>query len=252
MLTIRNAQMAALRHASRDHFLGQLGVHLAHYFPADVRVLDAAQLSAVMELGIGRAAEYGLALAGQTAHFVSLMFMLGSHFDQDPQLPWAAAALNAPGTQAGARLQQLHAAAKSHLHAISGPTGAIYRAALVTARRLPFEAFQADRLSDDAIRAIATRIHPEKYHRIPDIAAVLALAHAKAAQHGLPAGGDGALCGATLMLLLGSHFDRDPIHPWAAEVLARDLPPGAKSLALHQQALTRLERYFSHSSSAET
>lgn len=244
MLTIRKEQMAAIRRGRRDSFVEELRAHVERFFPGDARVLGEAQLRTVLELGLDRAALHGIRQKGQTAQYVSLMFMLGSFFDEDPQLPWAAAALGPEEAPAGPRLEALQQHVKAHLREVAGPKGDRYRRALARVRRTPFEAYFADGLRDLTVRSIARRLYPEKLGRLGDLRPLIALAEETAARHGLPVSGDGALCGPALMLLLGAHFDRDPIHPWAAEVLETDLPPREKAEALHRQALGRIDLYF--------
>lgn len=244
MLKIREAQLDALDSARRAELFTVVRAHIARFFPDDARVLGAEALDRVTELGWERTARHGLELTGHFAHYVGLMFLLGSGFDEDPQLSWAGTILGDRAGDAEGRLAALHTRARAHVRAVAGPRGDRYRRALAEARRAPFSAFHAGALAEGPVRALTSALHPEKHACIADVGPLVALAHEKAAQHGLPMQGEGALCAVALMFLLGAHFDRDPIHPWAAEVLAMDVPPPIKASALRDRALARLDVYF--------
>jgi hypothetical protein len=56
---------------------------------------------------------------------------------------------------------------------------------------------------------------------------------------------EGLLVYSAIMFLLGSHFDRDPLHPWVSQPLNSALGMPEKARALQSAAHARLEQYIS-------
>lgn len=239
MLRIRGTQLDALKRVARSRFVDKLASHLETYFPAEHRVLGPAQMRIVIELGLRRSDAYGLLAAGDVCRYVTLMFFLGSHFDRDPQLPWAAEALAATGRMPGARMDRLYAIAVAHIEQIAGATGKLFTRALQRARRLPFEALAAPR------HEILRHIHPEKYHAIGGAGreALLALAQANAQAAALFTR-EGETLIAIHMFLLGAHFASDPLHPWVAEALAPALTADTRAQHLYDAAKASIDIFL--------
>jgi hypothetical protein len=236
---IRDAQITALKRVRRDRFIDKLTSHLGTYFPAERRVLGPMQMRTVCEVGLVRANAHGLLAAGDACRYVTLMFFLGSHFDRDPQLPWAADALASKRGTPGARMDRLYAVATAHIAQISGSGGELYTRALLRARRLPFEALAA------RIDGILRHILPEKYEAIGSGGreALLALARAKATAAAFTTP-EGQALNAILMFLLGAHYLDDPLHPWAAEALAPNLTGDRRARHLYESARATLDMFL--------
>jgi hypothetical protein len=171
------------------------------------------------------------------------MFLLGSRFDEDPQLPWASRCLAQRG-DIDARLSALGMEVRAYVHTVAGNTGERYRRAFAAARRLPAEAYAAWAIDDGSVLALMETLHPEKLAYLDDLGELVSLAKDKARTHALPLTGRGALVIVANMVLLGSHFDLDPIHPWAGEVLTGSLDPAGKATALRERGLEELSLYF--------
>lgn len=85
---------------------------LAGLWPQKAEALGPAQLLRLVRHGIGCAKGHGIVSERGVAVYVSLMFLLGSGFDRDPQYPWAAAALEDPAASAAAsRIERLRSEA---------------------------------------------------------------------------------------------------------------------------------------------
>ena len=90
MLVMRETQMATFEQAAVHNFENRLLEHLEEFFPKHCEILGEEQARKAIRLGIERAKQYDLVSERDLHLYVGLMFMLGSYFDQDPQLPWAA------------------------------------------------------------------------------------------------------------------------------------------------------------------
>jgi hypothetical protein len=94
MLTIRPAQIEALHAAAMQAFEDRTYRHLQEYFPIHCTLLGEASTRLVIRLGWQKAKSYDLTAECCVRSYVDLMCLLGSGFDADPLLPWAARILN--------------------------------------------------------------------------------------------------------------------------------------------------------------
>jgi hypothetical protein len=88
-MIIRREQMQALGQAALRAFEDEMVVHLADFSPPLFRAVKEDQLRIAIRLGIARAGEYGITFRGPIRLYLELMLLFGSHFDTDPQYPWA-------------------------------------------------------------------------------------------------------------------------------------------------------------------
>ncbi|MBN1843959.1 MAG: hypothetical protein JW883_16990 [Deltaproteobacteria bacterium] len=58
------------------------------------KVLEEVNIRSAIRYGLKRAKGYGLTTERSVRLYIEMMFLLGSGFDADPQLPWAAEILN--------------------------------------------------------------------------------------------------------------------------------------------------------------
>jgi len=114
MLVIRNEQIRAIENELRfDLAVG----HARKFFPDQCEELGEAALEHVISRAMVRARSYGLTSARDLLQFLSLVLLLGEHFDQ---LPWAQEILNDRfGDQGALRSTRLHNLALRYLNQIS-------------------------------------------------------------------------------------------------------------------------------------
>jgi hypothetical protein len=123
MLTIREDQMRIL---SLARFELWMVTHLRTYFPHRCSHLADAELLAIVRLGVEKGRRYGLAKEADVCRFTDVMLVMGSEFDTDPQMPWAAAILSHTGFAGPeSRMEMLHQAACDHLRQLDGPPPAV-------------------------------------------------------------------------------------------------------------------------------
>lgn len=246
MPQIRTDQLPSLRAPRTDEYLASLHPLVERHFPSKCRVLGPQALRRAMLLGVERAASHGIETAQAVARFFGLMILFGSAFDDDPLLPWAARTLARTELPGVARIDLLYEIGRPELAALAGRTGGRYRRALVRARLVPFERYRcAPSEILERTEALVHEVFPQRVSRLPPrgMAHLVERARRIAGEHALdPAAG--TLLAAVLIALLGSGFDHDPLHPWAAAALHDDADdPLVRTEGLHRAALATLKAY---------
>src|SRR5262245_6934644 len=121
MVVIRSEQMEVFATYAAQGFEDQTVEHLAQFVPKHSRLLGEEIIRRIVREGWARARDYGLTSERGVRLYVSLNFMLGGHFDVDPQLPWAEEILRDEkiATQ-GARADRLYLKARDYLVQAAG------------------------------------------------------------------------------------------------------------------------------------
>ena len=221
--------------------------HLWRQYPQHCLILTDPGARRAIDVGVDRAAVHGFRELAQVRAFVTLMVFLGSHFDEDPQLPWVAEHLQQ--TAKARRADAMHGLlgkTAERMRRIVGQRGGYYRRALAWAQAQDFDAIVAKRKDDDDLHGLLNQLHRRKYAALGEwkVQQLIHAARAAGGQHGLTTQA-GVAVYVTLMFLLGSAFDRDPFHPWAADTLANptSVDPDERARRLHAAALGMLARY---------
>jgi hypothetical protein len=102
MLILRSEQIEACSAPVLDAFVERAVAHVELYFPDQHRALGEAEVRRAVRHGIARADRHRLETERDILRFVTLMFVFGRDFDEDPELPWAASIL---GSSDGATLR---------------------------------------------------------------------------------------------------------------------------------------------------
>lgn len=238
--------MPAFERVARKVFEEKMVDHVREHLPVDFQLLGENQTRAVVQRSMARAEGHGITAKSDTCRYITFVFLLGSDFDLDPQLPWAKSALAPERGSAPARMQALRTRTLDYLQRIAGPSGKLYRRALYRVRTVSFEERCREEGGFEACcRALLSEVHPEKYAEIEGGAMATLLVHAA---HGAERDGmtspAGRLLYATLMFLMGSGFASDPLYPWAAALLGDSslADPDEKAQALHGRAVAHLEQ----------
>lgn len=237
VLIIRKPQEEAFRLLAEKRFQDELVAMVARRFRVDFELLGEQGVRSVVQLGMERAHRYDLTARGDLAGFVCMMFVLGSRFDEDPQLPWAAEALQvSPGS-----LGTLFGDAVDFMRRASGPKGEIYTRMLLEVRRTSWSDLRAQ-----PPESWVQRLYPAKVDEIGPRAFddVRRVGAGLAKRWGLDAGHGAALC-AGLALALGTGFASDPLYPWIepAVKVAQDAPVGEeRTRMLYVAVQAQIER----------
>ena len=247
MLVVREQQIETLRSAARERFEADLASHLREFFPRHVSFLGDAHLAVLVGYCIARARAHDFCSDYATFLYVDLAFMLGSHFDEDPQLTWVAALLQTGGGPL-LRIERLHTAAMRYFDRVTGVDNEHWTRALVRARRLDLHCLDAVNSPswNGECQGVLDRLYPEKSsHQGAEVNRRLVVRGRDAAAHyGLTRSAD-ILCYIAHMFMLGSAFDRDPHFPWAQQIADASLDSSARMALVYEASMNYLNHALS-------
>jgi hypothetical protein len=250
MLVIREEQMEVFEQAAVQSFESRLVEHLKKEFPKHSEAMGDAALLEVVRCGRERAAKYGLAGERSVRLYLELMLMLGSGFDEDPQLPWAAEILRKQGAgDETARIDALYKKAGEYAERTAGPKNEYLDRVL---RALPAEKLEgyvgsgAPSFEDYMLRRLGMlyREKAEAVGREPLRATIARGVDGARQTHLLTEAG--VMLYVFLMFFLGSGFASDPQFPWASEILKDETlgEPAKKAARLREAAMAYLGRFL--------
>jgi hypothetical protein len=247
MLTIRAEQMTSLERCTLTAFEEDMLAHLREFAPLHCKVIGESGVRDTIRLGIERAKRYGLSNRGPVRFYIELMFMLGSHFDTDPQMCWAAWILQ--GTWIAdqmERAERLREQTAHYLEQVAGVDNAYAVGAFRRLQHLSASAFP-DPTADLEFQLMSGMkwVYPEKcaYLGDPPLLAVIDRGIRTAAGLGIAKPRGIALCVA-LAFAMGHGFADDPLFPWVAKTLSEPgiADPNMRAERLRAKATTYLER----------
>ena len=246
MLVIREQQVELFARLARTRFEEELATLLLTTYPRETLQAGGEEaFRRILKRGVERALSLGFSSERQVTLFVALTLMLGHDFYTDPQLPWAWP-ITAPGNKT-IRIETIYNAAVAYLTATAGEDCEYVVRALLRIRKYNLD--QAPASEGDAfVTDVLTLLRgfcPEKYACQGEELNRRLIAHARqtAYAYGITES-RGILLLATLMFMLGSGVDHDPLHPWASKALkdpaARD--QSARIELLYRAALAHMEQ----------
>jgi len=269
MLIIRKSQLKAFEKTTVQRFEDGLLKHLHTFFPVHATTLGEKQLGRVIRYGLQRAESRNLQTERGVYLYLALMFMLGSLFDQDPQLPWAAvpepvmptaddaptepAAENsadppppkkAPPESPDAWIERVYGEAMTFLDQTAGSDNGLLQQTLDRLRQPQvFDGLPAAPSFGHRLLLLLQMLSPEKYQALGDepLRALVRSGYEAAKRQGFVTE-PGMMNYITLTYVLGIGFDRDPIYPWAAATLSDPAlaHPTQRSATLRETALAFL------------
>lgn len=223
-MRIRQAQIPAIRESLLRAFETELLGDICTYFPERHAFIGEAPTRATIRLGIESAAAHGLHIKRAIAMYVTLMFVVGSHFGESPLYPWARKILfHDRGVTEVTRSHRLYNALRRYIRAVRDenkkyvePILLFPEAPLLAGSHTLTGAALEERLLE-RFKAIA----PTHVGAAGDgnVRALIRLGAERAARHSI-ASAEGLSIYVGLTFLLGIDFDRDPQFPWAAEALS--------------------------------
>jgi hypothetical protein len=244
---IRAEQMEAFEHAAVRSFEDSVLKHLKNFAPDHFRILTEDEILQVIRHGMKRAELHGFTSRRSLRIYIELMLMLGSGFDADPQLPWAAELLNDKTiTGEVARIERLRDKAWEYFDQMLPDFGDVAG----DARRKEFVE-QIRQLRQEHHAVLPRSPSPRFYARVSALLNQGLLEKRELLCEKLVRGliddgihlarsyqvmsEQGALLFVTAMFIFGSGFDKDPQLPWAAKVLNDQLLAGEQE---------RVDRFF--------
>lgn len=250
-MRIRAEQMKAFEAAAVVNFDAHVVEKLKERFPKQGEAMGNEALKALVRLGREQAEKHGFKTSRSIDAYILLMPALGSYFDRDPQLPWAAEILAKPGFKdEHERMAALQSKALEYVQKIAGPGGENVKRALTRLGNEKPEGFARAGVSqfDTYMLRRLTALYPEKAAAAGEgpLRAIIQGAVEAARKYGLT-NESGVTLLVVLMFLLGAGFDTDPQYGWAAAVLNDTKPADAavKARKLHEAASGYLGRFSS-------
>jgi hypothetical protein len=199
----------------------------------------------VVRFGSIRAVRQGFETEQQIYLFLTLMVMLGSFFDEDPQLPWVQNQLVEMASFAPfPRIMALHDRAMDYLDRLAGTENQHLIKALLRFRDFDLADFDTCPAQDFSAQLVSTlnRLFPEKaaLQGEQSLIDLFATAQLSAADHFIETqSGIGLFAG--LMFMLGSGFEKDPRFPWVAKTFDEKRDSSGIVNELHRQAMAFLQ-----------
>lgn len=257
MLTIRGPQLSDLHAQSLRRFEEDLVEHVRRHFTNHMRTLGEPQIRRVVAYALERGRGHGFTSERNLCLYLSLMLMLGGHFDVDVRLPWAAQILAEPAVPT-LRIDRLTNEAMDYLDRVAGADDHDIDQALVSVRAtLPVLLAEHHTLAgpwEARGEVQLRRLFPRNFGALPTSAlhGIIAAARAGSDRHGIVAP-RGAAVYLACVAMLGSAFDSDPLLPWAAAALATDAGPEGADRAerLYVEAMAWIDRWLARPAAEE-
>ncbi len=230
---------------SRARFEEKLVLYFAKAYPRECRQAGGPeQIRKLVAGAIDRATGFGFQAEAQVSLFVALCFILGSDFDRDPQIAWAGEMLRDAGVRNLAlRMNGLYDRMLEYLEETAGERCELVVRAMIRLR--DWELASAPACDADWERnmlELLRKLYPQKFEAQGEEAnrSLLRESLGKCAVYQLRSP-EGRALFSILMFMLGSGFDHDPLHPWAARVLGEDGGERDRVTALYGAARAHLE-----------
>ncbi len=251
MIMIRDRQMEVLQSASLQNFENTMVRHIEKFTPPHYRILGEAGVRDVIRLGIERAQQYELTYRGPTRFYIEMMFMFGSFFDTDPQLPWAQHILT--DDQIGdqmERSEQLYAKTTDYLEKAAGPESAYSKRALRAIRKRVDDpvSFSTEFFENEMLLEMQ-RIYPEKYIYVGEMALRdLIREGSQTAKSYSVEKERGVALFVVLMFAIGHGFAEDPLFPWISGTLQNPKidHPDKRVQRLESKSITYLDHVLAY------
>jgi hypothetical protein len=254
MFQIRSAHRQAWEKAAREEFEQEMLEHLKGFAPRPCEAAGEQGVRRIIRTGLERAARYRFTNCGSARFYIELMFLLGSDFDTDPLLPWAAPILNDRRDRDQLeRADRLHDELRAYLAAVVGPNGAYLEAALRRIDRESLIGLQAPGGSAEGgmVQRLLT-LYPEKCAYAGDRTLRALVGRGRElAQQNLLFTEEGVALVVGLQFLFGHGCATDPQYPWVGMSLKEcgvgDTHQGverlfAKLMSHLEQSLSGLKR----------
>jgi len=247
MVILRKEQMALFNALPRLLFEKRLIRHFFRFYERECKDLGEDQVHLVIKYGIEKAEKYGYSSQRDIGFFISLMFLFGSGFDNDPQLPWAKSGLeDASVEDTSDRIGKVWSNAMLYIDTVAGESNEHLVVAMKKLRDYDFSAIrqmQGNKFKTHA-NTVLTELYPTKceYHKEEITRQLVLDGMATAKSFGLE-DNESVIMFLILKLFLGGEFYMDPLYPWISAILNDDtLNSVEKSQRLNNSARQYLSK----------
>ena len=245
MLIIRQEQLEALRQNALSQYVERTLEQFHQYFPGPCHVIGDSPLRKMIRMGVDRAAHHQIVGEGNVVLYTSVMLLCGTFFDEDPQYPWVREILSDEDLpHEDQRAERLYDTFVAYWDRLSGGNRSSPIRAAMHIRELPVEQF--DNCSREQVTEFLRLSWPQKAAELGStgIDTVLKEAERCAADYHMKTRLDLAVT-SLLVFTLGNGFDRDPMYPWATEVLtSAEIPPADRGARLYKAGQQYAERWI--------
>lgn len=223
MLKIRKNQIQSLERAAVEGFEVRTIEHLKESFPNHCQLLETSGTRKVFQIGSEKAVSYKITTESGIWLYLDLMFLLGSGFDEDLLLPWAAEILKDDEIKLESdKIERLHDRAMEYLDCVSGPNNEYIDEAQQRISRFQFDTLMpssAAEFYEYVIRKL-NYIFPQKCDYLGELnLRRFTLRGIESAKSYGFTDERGWVIYIGLMFMLGSSFDADPQFSWAKDIL---------------------------------
>lgn len=222
MLRIRDEQIRALEEVADRNFEAGLVDHIKEFAPKHTEVIGDEHVREAVQAGIERAKEYGFSKRGPIRFFVEMKLLLGSGFDTDFQLPWAAEVLSDQGIEDELqRADTLHERLSEYLETINGPDNEFALRALRKLSKAKMGNYIVSGHSVGThIKMALKDVYPQKYEYLGEELVETLISKAKESAKILGVTAESGLSVlASLIFAVGHEFANDPLFPWIKNTL---------------------------------
>lgn len=233
MLRIRDEQVQSLRKSLTEDVEDELFEDVKRYFKERHTYLGDVQTHAAVRHGMERAAHYGFSSLRGWALYVTLAFILGSHFDKNPLYPWARKNLvDDRDLVETTRTHRFYNLLRRHVRSTRDETG-IYNEPILRYPEKSLPPYTTDRTVEaylvEQLEVMAPAHCAEAGPNL--VAELVRVAIERAEKRGILSA-VGLSIYVPLTFLLGVGFDEDPQFPWAVEARVPRADDGSESVAL--------------------
>jgi len=223
MLVIRNEQLKILGRGPLEKYEARIVQHFFKYFTLESRHLGKEKLICFIKLGIFKAGEYGYETQKQALYFITIMFLLGSYFDEDPLHIWVKDKLiDEHCIDLDTRIQSTYSDIINYLEDMYGEGGSKFFRSLVQFKKINIvdlsEFYESD-LENSLMRKLQY-CYPEKYkwHGDKCVYSLVSQQLKIADRHNILSYRGKAIF-VSIAFMVGNGFIKDPLQTWAGEIL---------------------------------
>lgn len=236
--------------------LDDLAAFIEGHFVGHARLLGPEGCARYAELAILRASRYQLESRRDVFMYLTVMLVLGSHFDEDPLLPWAAQILNTPSHQPRwAYIDRLLEESLAYAERVAGSSNLKIDRMFLRLKALleKFLAAPNTKAPWEEIPAeeFCRALFPSRYREVDSAlwAATFQGCQQMAYTYGMRTMSELGFY-RMVVFLLGPLFDRDPVASRLVQQLSlgTNLSPAVRLERLSREALLGLSSFLSYSS----
>lgn len=242
MLILRKKQMNALGQIPRISFENKLISYFSETYPDECGLIGRDAVRKIIQYGIKRAESHEFTTQKQVTYYISLMFILGSDFDKDIQLPWIIEQIDDRAIfDLTRRIERCYDSTLTYLGEIGGDNNRYLVKAIIRSRSFALDSVPqstGEKFVQDTVN-IFNYLYPQKcVYQGTDVLSKMVLQGIKdAAEYGISRN-KGVFVYILCMFYLGSFFYCDRLFPWAQKILTDSTITDGKTKAdLLYQAL---------------